>query len=135
MLLLLTRPDGIVRATHSAESELDLRAELDHAVGRNLEELGGTLRVARHDPEQLLAPARHTGAAGGNQTLAAEEEGHLVWPKMGDAALFAVLEDLRDVRRLHEAIARDHAHEVLREPLDFDPLLVRHLGDFARDDR
>ena len=43
------------RSAHK-DSDFDLAAELDHAVGRQAEELHRGRRVAHHPGEQLLAP-------------------------------------------------------------------------------
>src|SRR5688500_4842795 len=108
----------LARAAGVNKSELDLPAELHDPGARNLDERRRTLRIARHDGEQLLAPPRHARAADGDQTLTPEEERDFMGPDVGDPTLLTVLEDLRDVRRLHETVARDHAHEVLRKPFD-----------------
>src|SRR5579872_7080720 len=54
-------------STSSAENtgpelQLELDAQLDHAVGRYTEEVGGPPRIARHDDEQPVAPRRHADA-------------------------------------------------------------------------
>ena len=87
-----------IRRGRRGASELDLRSQLDDAVRRNAEELRRRARVARHDDEELLAPARHRAAArassgarrvsalrlavGDDDALAAEIERRVVaaWP-------------------------------------------------------
>ena len=65
------------RASPTA-SDLDLRPELDDAVRREAEELGGGARVAREVGEERLAPGRHLRRAAGEQRLAAEVVGGVV---------------------------------------------------------
>src|SRR3982750_1785216 len=55
-------------------SDLDLAAELDHAVGRQLEEFHRAFGVSQHPGEQLLAPDCHSWPRRGEQGLAGEEE-------------------------------------------------------------
>src|SRR3954467_14574731 len=63
------------RRTRAARSNLDLAAELDDAVGRQLEELHRRFGVLEHPREQLLAPERHPWSLlRGDQLLTAEKE-------------------------------------------------------------
>src|SRR3982750_759949 len=55
-------------------SDLDLAAELDHAVGRQLEEFHRAFGVSQHPGEQFFAPNRHPGPGRSEQGLASEEE-------------------------------------------------------------
>src|SRR6185312_1452397 len=56
-------------------SDLDTAAELDYAVGGQLEEVAGVGREARQDQEQLLLPARQQRPLGGDEAVAADEVG------------------------------------------------------------
>src|SRR5437764_11754414 len=49
--------------------QLDLRAHLHHAIGRQAEEIGGGARVARQKRKQHLSPARHPAIAGHEERL------------------------------------------------------------------
>src|SRR5215470_13938610 len=51
------------RARHS-RLHRNLRADLDHAAGRNVEEVGGVARRFRQADEQPVLPARHRGMRG-----------------------------------------------------------------------
>src|ERR1051325_5482456 len=47
---------GAAERAPAAASELDLRADFHHAIGRNIEELGRRLGVARHERKQAHSP-------------------------------------------------------------------------------
>jgi len=47
----------VTRHRGPAPSDLDLRANLQHAIGRDVEEGGGPCRVARQEREEWAAPA------------------------------------------------------------------------------
>src|SRR6185437_445589 len=103
------------------KSNLDLPAQLDHAAGRNAEELGRRLRVAMHhlehrDPEAL--PAR---PADRMDAQAADEERH-VHPVELQLAFAAHVEGKRYVGIFHEAVARRQGEEVVTEVLDLQPV-------------
>src|ERR1041384_3235092 len=78
-----TRAGG-ARAAPSALLQLDLQAELDDAVGGQIEELGRGARVLGQESEEDLAPAGDAGLARGEQRLAAEVVGRL--GRVGDQA-------------------------------------------------
>src|SRR5688572_15581243 len=51
--------------------DFDVRAEFDHAVGGDVEEVGRPRRVARHPREEMVAPVGHAGRVGhGDHRLA-----------------------------------------------------------------
>ena len=58
--------------------EFHLHAELDDALGRDLEERIGAHGVAGNEHEQPFSPQRQAGTAGRQQRLDAEEERRLV---------------------------------------------------------
>src|SRR5258707_12801592 len=82
--------------------DLDLAAELDDAVGRDVEEFGGVEHGVRHQDEELLAPAGEGRALRRDDLLAPQEERgfHQVEAELQDAAL---RQGARDVRLVHEA--------------------------------
>src|SRR4051794_28875303 len=55
-------------------SNLHLTAELDHPVGRQLEEFHRAFRVAEHPGEQFLAPDSHSGPGRSEKGLPRKEE-------------------------------------------------------------
>src|SRR5690242_9586586 len=65
-------------AFSSTCSDLDVRAQLDHAVGRDVEEVRGPRGVARHPREEVVAPHRHAGHFRcRDHGLARQEEGRV----------------------------------------------------------
>src|ERR1035438_6730237 len=119
------RPRGSAAASSSASrrkrSQLDLRADLDHAVGRQGKEIGGRPRVAREESEEELAPLRHPGALDGAQRLAAQVEAGVGFVDR-HALRLAESQHAEHVRALLEAEVGGHAPEALAEALD------AHLG-------
>src|SRR4051812_45751329 len=111
-----------------AFSNLDLAAELDDAVWRELEEFHRAFSVAQHPGEQFLAPDPHAGPRRGDQGLAGEEEAgvhHLeLWAARIDAR-----QGGRDVGFLHEAVADDQPVEALAELLEMEGLLLLDIGN------
>jgi hypothetical protein len=64
-----------LRSAHlSPKSHCDLRADLDHAIGRNLEIIGRVVGTARQTDEQPILPARHAGTHGKPECAPREEE-------------------------------------------------------------
>src|SRR5512132_792966 len=59
-----------------AESRLQLHtgAELDHAIGRDVEEIGDAPRIAHHGREDALTPRRHAAVARRRNDLLARKE-------------------------------------------------------------
>src|SRR5216683_3722431 len=110
---------------HRDRSDFDLAAELDDAVCRDAEELGGVEHGVGHQDEDLLAPAGEGGALRRDDLLAAQEERgfHQVEAELQDAAL---RQRARDVRLVHEAIVELEDMEVVVEMADLDAAL---LGD------
>src|SRR5687768_10610591 len=60
-------------------SDLDLDAQLHHLVRRNTKVGGSRLVARREEHEQPLLERVHLGPRGGNQRLAAKEEGGHLW--------------------------------------------------------
>ena len=50
-------------------SNLDLHSQLDDAVGRQPKVGGGRLGIARHEREEMFAPARQPAALAGDDRL------------------------------------------------------------------
>src|SRR5262249_8803417 len=119
-------PPAIPGLIGGKRSNLQLRAELDDPVRGDAEVRRRRGGVARPGRAELLPPERHAGAAGRDQGLAAEEERRLV-DLHRETAAAAELEDVRHVRRLEEAEARDHTEEALAELLERDALGAPHL--------
>ena len=78
-------PSGRRLSLHSGATEwrsegelrrlnLDLGAELDHAIRRNVEVIHDVAGVARHGGKEPLAPQRHAVAGGRNYGFAADKE-------------------------------------------------------------
>src|SRR4051812_38447983 len=109
------------RRTRAARSNLDLAAELDDAVGRQLEELHRGLGVAKHPREQLLAPARHAGAGCRQEGLPREEEAGLHQVELG-TALAKSRERRRNVDFVHEPVMEHDAVKALTLVRAGDPL-------------
>src|SRR5258705_7597446 len=101
--------------------QLDLRAELHHAIRRYAEVGRGALRVAREEGEQRLAPAAHARPSRRDQLLSAHEIADLgeVDRQAPELDLF---EQRRHVGYLHESVARDDSAEALAERLHGDAL-------------
>src|SRR5262245_25227147 len=98
----------------------DLRAELDDAVGRDVEERGGSLGIAAHETEKLVAPVSHAAAVGREHRLAPEKKRGVLERPAGNVIFF---EQRRDVRLLHEAVFGENADEAFLKLLDFDALV------------
>src|SRR5213079_834023 len=62
LLACLAKHIGRLPAAGRRGLDFDSRAQLDGAVGGNVEEVGDAARVARHGGEQALAPERHVAA-------------------------------------------------------------------------
>src|ERR1700730_18714016 len=108
-------------------SDLDLAAELDDAVGRDAEELGGVEHVVRHQTEEPVTPTPEGGAARPwPHPLAADDEGclHQVEAEAADPAL---RQSPHNVRLIHEAVADADRVETLAELADRETLLARDM--------
>src|SRR5471030_1025663 len=99
------------------DSDLDLAAELDDAVSRDAEELGGVEHGIGHQNEDLLAPAREGRPLRRDDLLATQEERglHQVEAELQDAAL---RQGARDVRLVHEAVIQPDDMEIVIEMAD-----------------
>src|SRR5215831_11498639 len=65
----LLRPPQSRRRSHC-----DLRADLDHAIGRNLKIIGRVVGTARQPDEQAILPARHARTHGEPKRTPRKEE-------------------------------------------------------------
>ena len=81
-------------------------------------------RVRQRD-EEVAPPFAEVRAGRGHEGFAAEEEAGLHFV-IGDAMRPAGAQGCRHVGLLHEAVAGDHRIEALAQPLDLDPLGLRH---------
>src|SRR6266545_3688409 len=94
---IMMRPPEMSSASHR-----DLRPDLDHAAGRDVEEVGGVARAFREPDEQAILPARHAGARVRLERAARQEERGR--HDVEDPALAARdRQRLGNVRRLHVA--------------------------------
>ena len=89
------------------------RAQLDHGVVGQAEELHHAAGIAAHRREQALAPGQPAGAGGGHDGLAAQ----VVAAGAIGRRRRRPSQRLRHVGRLHEAEAQRHAPEVVAERL------------------
>src|SRR5258708_32912397 len=105
--------------------DLDLAAELDDAVGRDVEEFGGVEHGVRHQDEELLAPARQGRALRRDDLLAPQEERglHQVEAELQHAAL---RQGARDVRLGHEAVIELDDVKIVIEMADTDAAILRN---------
>src|SRR5260221_5827529 len=108
--------------------DLDLAAELDDAVGRDAEVLGGVEHGVRHEDEELLAPAGEGGALRRDDLLAPQEERglHQVEAELLQAAL---RQGGRDFRLGHEAVIELDDVKIVLEMADLDAALLGHVRD------
>src|SRR5687767_2883573 len=116
--------------TDAKDLDFHLAAELDHPVGRELEEFHRAFGVAKHPAEKLLAPDRHAALARRDQGLAGEEEARLHHPDVAAAAHRG--ERGRQVALLHEAEAQDQPEKTFAEVGEVAaPVLldIRHVLD------
>ena len=106
--------------------DLDAAAELDDAIGRQLEEVTGVGRDLRQGDEQLLLPARQQRTACHDEAVAAYEVGgaHRV---DRDAALGERQQVAWHVGLLHEAIAQQDMVHALAEMADLGASIGRHV--------
>src|SRR5260221_12380663 len=105
--------------------DLDLAAELDDAVGRDVEELGGVEHGVRHQDEELLAPAGEGGALRRDDLLAPQEERglHQVEAELLQAAR---RQGARDVGLGHEALIEHYNGEIVLAMADLDSAILGH---------
>src|SRR5688500_15008211 len=127
------RPRDTPRTLH-----FDLHAELDHSLGRQLEERCGADGIARHEDKQLLAPDRHSLAARYDDRLAPEEVRH-VFRVNRYAELAHAQQCFRNVRILHEPVLHFGVVDTVAHRLHSDALVFRHVrhrrsGDGQHDD-
>ncbi len=121
----------------SMRSHRHLCADLDHAPGGNLEEVGGVAGRFRQADEQPILPAWHARAGRRFERSSREKE-----RRRHDVELPALLardgKRLRDIGRFHVAELQHHAIEVRRQRRDLHPLVVgdarRVGGDDGEDD-
>src|SRR5207237_1515444 len=106
----------------------DLHAQLDHAVRRDAEELGGGPAVAREEHEEQLSPVHHAHASAGNERRPAEVVGHVV-QRLPERVAAAAPDDAADVRRLHEAIVRSHAVKAEEQRLDLEAAVFHYFPE------
>src|SRR5688500_10690907 len=99
-----------------AELEIDLDADLDDLIRRELEVLPGVAGVAREEGKKALLERAHSPAGEREDGVASEEVRDVLEIRV-EAAALRFLQDLRYVRALHEAIATDDAIETARELL------------------
>src|SRR5690606_13464767 len=125
-------PENRVEARGNRGSELDLGADFHDVIGWNSEELRRRLRISREKREEEGAPARHAGPLRGDHRLPTQKEGDPLEARIDEAALD---EQLRDVRLLHEAVARRDPDEALGQGLDAGALTVRDARGLIREDR
>src|SRR5512136_2964221 len=111
----------------------DLRADLDYAVGRQLEIARGVVGVLSEEDEQLVLPGRHAGARVGPYRAPRQEE-----RRRHDVERPAELtrdgQSPGDVGGLHEAEMQNHPHGAVAEAFDLDPILGTHSWDVLGDD-
>src|SRR5690242_15747670 len=94
-----------------SRSQLDTGAQLDHAIGRDLEKHRGARGVARHRSEQLFTPQRHARGLRWHEGLTAQEERgfhHVELEPLGGREL----ECARQVRLILEAIVHHQSIEL-----------------------
>lgn len=118
---------GFANRTYHPPSNIYLRAELDHSVGRDLELIRGAQGIALQQHKQLAAQIKIPGALLHDEGLVGHKERGLHHPAAQPLGVAAV-EDLLHVRGLTPAIARHHPPEGGGELLDADPAHVMDVG-------
>src|SRR5262245_41974021 len=114
----------------------DLRPDLDHPVGRQLEIARRVVGVLGKKDEEPVLPGRHAGSRVRSHRASRQEERgrHNV---EGPAELPGDGEGFRNVWPLHESEMQDDAHESIAEPLHLHAILWRDpwnvLGDDSED--
>src|SRR3989344_4489055 len=116
----LSRPTSPMPNTRF-RSDLHLRAQFDHAVGRQAQEVGHARSVAVHAGEQLLAPGQHAAPDRRDHDVAREEVAGLHVVDL-HAVLAQQLEGLRHVGFVLEAEVQHPLPAVVAQVLDLDAL-------------
>src|SRR3989442_9762006 len=92
------------RRTGGPVLQLDLGADFEHLVRRDLEERRRPQGVARHEREQFRAPLGDAGPLGGDEGLTAQEECRSLDPNV-EGFRPAGCQDVLDVGIVHESVA------------------------------
>src|SRR6266542_2656053 len=109
----------------TARSEFDLRPQLDDPVRRQPEEARRALGIAHHRGEDLLAPHGHAaGTRGDDQRLPAEEVRRIHRRDLQAVLVADAFQQGRDVRLLHEAVARRNAVDAFTKLVELQALVV-----------
>src|SRR4029079_18228616 len=130
MDLLQARRGGNRPIYEDARGDLNLQlaADIAHAVGRQLEKLHRAFRALEHPREQFFAPLSHPRRIGRPDQLLPPEEEARAHHVERLAAATREGKVSRDVDLVHEAVVQDHPVEARARVVELEPPLGRTCG-------